>query len=224
MKDTYTAVIPVRAGSQRLKNKNILPFGDSNLLIHKIQQLKQVPEIDQIVVSSDSLEMLEMARSEGVSTHTRDLIYADEKTKSFNEVVEYIASEVDGTYLLWTPCVCPIADSALYSQIIQLYKEKVVFSEKYDSLVCVRALKEYIWDTEKAINYNPSSHVPSQDLPDWFCTVNVMHIASRIMAQEWCYCYGKHPYLYEVNKLAAIDIDDEYDLEIAHAIYKHLKK
>ena len=28
---TVTAVIPVRAGSKRLPNKNILPFGDSNL-------------------------------------------------------------------------------------------------------------------------------------------------------------------------------------------------
>ena len=38
-----TAVISVRAGSRRLPNKNILPFGGSNLLIHKIRQLKSVP-------------------------------------------------------------------------------------------------------------------------------------------------------------------------------------
>lgn len=33
----YTAIIPVRAGLRRLPNKNILPFGDSNLLINKIR-------------------------------------------------------------------------------------------------------------------------------------------------------------------------------------------
>jgi N-acylneuraminate cytidylyltransferase len=32
-----TAIIPVRAGSRRLKNKNILQFGDTNLLIRKIR-------------------------------------------------------------------------------------------------------------------------------------------------------------------------------------------
>lgn len=222
MKDEYTAIIPVRAGSQRLKNKNILPFGDSNLLIHKIRQLKQVPEIDQIVVSSDSPEMLEMARSEGVGIHERPLPYADEKTKSFNEVVEHVASAVDGTYMLWTPCVCPIADGLLYSEILRFFKEELVLSEKYDSLISVRALKEYIWSQQGPMNYNPSKHIPSQYLPDWVSMVNVLHIAPRKMAQQWRYLHGSRPYLYEVDKLAAIDIDDEYDLEMARAIYAHL--
>lgn len=53
-----TAIIPVRAGSRRLKNKNILPFGDSNLLVWKIRQLKTVESIDNIIVSSDSDIML----------------------------------------------------------------------------------------------------------------------------------------------------------------------
>ena len=44
----FLAIIPVRAGSRRLPNKNILPFGDSNLLVHKIRQLKKVVLIDEI--------------------------------------------------------------------------------------------------------------------------------------------------------------------------------
>lgn len=65
---TITAVIPVRAGSRRLPNKNILPFGNSNLLVHKIRQLNQVKSIDTIVVSSDSDEMLNMALSESIQS------------------------------------------------------------------------------------------------------------------------------------------------------------
>ena len=42
MSDKITAVVPVKGNSTRLPNKNILPFGDSNLLQHKIEQLKQV--------------------------------------------------------------------------------------------------------------------------------------------------------------------------------------
>ena len=47
---SITAVIPVREGSRRLKNKNIAPFAGTNLLVNKINQLKQVEEIDHIVV------------------------------------------------------------------------------------------------------------------------------------------------------------------------------
>ena len=37
-----------------LKNKNVLPFGKSNLLEHKIKQLQKVDAIDNIYVSTDS--------------------------------------------------------------------------------------------------------------------------------------------------------------------------
>ena len=35
---SITAIIPVREGSRRLKNKNIAPFAGTNLLINKINQ------------------------------------------------------------------------------------------------------------------------------------------------------------------------------------------
>lgn len=42
MKGTITAVVPVKANSSRLPGKNTLPFGNSNLLVNKIEQLKKV--------------------------------------------------------------------------------------------------------------------------------------------------------------------------------------
>ena len=90
----FSAIIPVRAGSRRLPNKNILPFADSNLLVHKINQLKKVKKIDEIVVSSDSDVMLEMALKENVKIHRRSIEYSAEVTKSFGEVVALLAAEV----------------------------------------------------------------------------------------------------------------------------------
>jgi CMP-N-acetylneuraminic acid synthetase len=58
----FTAIIPVRASSRRLPNKNIMPFGGKNLLTYKIEQLLKVDEVENIIVSSDSDEMLEMAK------------------------------------------------------------------------------------------------------------------------------------------------------------------
>ena len=71
MDKTITAIIPVKGNSTRLPNKNILPFAESNLLIHKIRQLKQVEEITDIIVSSDSDEMLAMGEAEGVTAIKR---------------------------------------------------------------------------------------------------------------------------------------------------------
>ena len=131
-----TAVIPVRAGSRRLPNKNILPFADSNLLTNKIQQLKKVKAIDEIVVSSDSDVMLNIAYSENVTAQKRPVEYCDEKSKSFNEVVEWIANNINTDILMWTPCVCPIVDSTAYENAIY------AFECKNDTLASQQLLKE----------------------------------------------------------------------------------
>lgn len=49
-----TAVIPIRAGSQRVKNKNLRAFADTNLMELKINTLLRVPELTSIVVNTNS--------------------------------------------------------------------------------------------------------------------------------------------------------------------------
>ena len=47
-KGRLTAVVPVRAGSQRVKDKNIKPFAGSTLLELKLNTLKSIKTIDNI--------------------------------------------------------------------------------------------------------------------------------------------------------------------------------
>lgn len=57
-----TAVIPIRSGSQRVKDKNLREFGDTCLMALKIKNLLQVPEIDQIIVNTNSEEAISMTQ------------------------------------------------------------------------------------------------------------------------------------------------------------------
>lgn len=217
MQKTIKAVIPVRAGSKRLPNKNILPFADSNLLVHKIRQLKQVKEIDEIIVSTDSEEMINLAIQENVSFQKRPLEYCDEKSKTFNEVVEYIANTTDTDILMWTPCVCPIVNSTNYSNAINAFLNK---SNEFDSVVSATLLKEYIFDEKGPVNFSIANHVPSQKLPNWHIITNGFFIANREDMAKWKFVYGKTPKLVEVSKFEAIDIDDEFDFKLAEYIYQ----
>ena len=51
---TIKALIPVRSGSVRVKNKNIRPFAGTTLLEIKIRQLLRIPELDGVVVNFNS--------------------------------------------------------------------------------------------------------------------------------------------------------------------------
>ena len=63
-----TAVIPIRSGSQRVKDKNLRAFADTNLMELKIKNLLQVPELTSIVVNTNSelaIEIVNKSYREG---------------------------------------------------------------------------------------------------------------------------------------------------------------
>ena len=219
MSVNISAIIPVREGSKRLKHKNILPFGDSNLLIHKIRQLKKVEHISEIIVSSDSDVMLEMAENEGVRIHKRQKEFADEKSKSFSELIEHLAYDVgNGEHILYAPCVCPLCDEQDFTKAIRAYKDQVLGEKKFDSVISVKDFKEYLWDATKPVNYRTGIyHTPSQNLLAYFVVVNGFYLAARENMQKWKYFFGMQPYKIPLDQAHAIDIDTEFDYICAKA-------
>lgn len=211
-----TAIIPVRAGSRRLKNKNILPFAGVNLLINKIRQLQRAKEVDNIVVSSDSDVMLGFAKEEGVKTHKRATEYCDEMTQPFGAVVRHICENVEGDHILWATCTAPLVDEALYNNSIQRYYRAL--EEGYDSLMSVEAFKRYMWNDEGPINYKLGlEHIPSQQLDELYFVTDGILLAPRKKMIEWSYFHGSNPYKYALDKRASVDVDDIYDLASARA-------
>lgn len=217
--DRITAIIPVRAGSRRLKNKNIAPFAGTTLLEHKIEMLKRVPEVTHIVVSSDSELMLEMAQNHGADIHRRPLEYCDEKSRPFGDTVALVCSAVEGDHILWAPCTSPLIYPKLYSKAIGLYLQAL--KDGYDSLISVELFKRFMWDENKPLNYElGDKQVPSQDLPNLYVVTNGILLSPRKKTIEWKYTYGPHPYKFAIDKFATVDIDDELDLIHAFAWMK----
>ena len=215
-----TAVIAVRGGSTRVKDKNARSFAGDSLLGIKIEQLKKVNDIQEIVVTSDSDRLLEIARLHGVVPKKRPLIYCDEKSVSFNEVVKYIASEqVNTQYMMWAPCVCPLVSDYYMKDGIEIYKKQIAGEIPGEGICTVTPFKEYLVGEEGPINYSVESFVRSQDLPDWHYIINGFFIAQTRQMYDWGFIYGKNPYRYSIPKADAMDIDDPIDFEIAEMLY-----
>lgn len=217
MENTISAVIPVKGNSTRLKNKNILPFADSNLLIHKIRQLKQVKELSEIIVSSDSEEMLEMAEREGVTAVERPHMYADE-SQPFGFFLRYICGIICSDHLMWSCCTSPMVDSELYRKAISLYFKKM--EEGYDSLITVMKYQHFLLDEKGPMNFARGlKHVNSQDLPVYYMFTNGIILSPKKSVNEWAYHFGPKVYKMEISQKEAIDIDTYYDYLIAQAFF-----
>ncbi len=208
-----TAIVPVRKETTGLPDKNTLTFDGSNLLLHKIEQLKQVAAVDRIIVSSENDEMLKMAKGAGVETILRPVQYAD-RSRPFGYFVEYICNQVSGEHILWACVTAPFVDSSVYSSAINLYLSKL--DDGYDSLITVQKMKRFILDTNGSVNFRRGlHHIQSENLPALYLYTNGIALAPREKMIEWKYNWGHVPYMLEVDKVTGIDIRDAYDYHIA---------
>lgn len=217
MSNKITAVIPVKGNSTRLPNKNILPFGDSNLLLHKINQLKQVEGLNDIICSSDSDEMLKIAEEAGIKAIKRPTKYADESVP-FGVFLEYVCDIVEGDHVMWACATSPCVEPYLYNKAIKTYLEKL--EEGYDSLITCSPYQTYLMDEKGPLNFSMGlAHKNSEQLPMLYHFTNGINLAPTEKIREWHYNYGPKAYRLLINKREAADIDDVYDYEIAKALY-----
>lgn len=217
MSNRISAIVPVKGNSSRLPNKNILPFGDSNLLQHKIDQLKRVKGLHEIIVSSDSDEMLAIGEKSGVKAIKRPIQYANESVP-FGMFLEYVCDIIEGEHLMWACATSPLVEPYLYEKAIQTYFEKL--EEGYDSLITCAPYQTYLMDENGPLNFKMGlEHKNSEQLPMLYHFTNGIDLAPKDKVKEWHYNYGPKAYRLLVNKREAADIDDIYDYEIAKALY-----
>ena len=65
MSDKYVCFIFARGGSKGLPNKNIRMLGDKPLIAHAIEVAKKIDRIERIIVSTDSIEIADVAQAHG---------------------------------------------------------------------------------------------------------------------------------------------------------------
>ena len=205
----FTAIIPVKKNSSRFPGKNLKKFGDENLLERKIRQLKKSKIADKIIVSSDSDEMLHIAKNNNVEAILRPNFYADE-SKPLSEFFKYITTLIPEGHLIWSCVTSPHFNEKL------MVKAKVEYinalDNGYDSLITVYKFKHYLMNKNGPLNYSLGlSHKNSDQLPALDLFTNGILFAPITSVKEWNYNYGQNAYRFEVDQKASIDIDTELD-------------
>jgi CMP-N-acetylneuraminic acid synthetase len=214
-----TAVIPVRKGSVRVKNKNLKPFAGSTLLEIKIKQLKKVKGIENIVVTSDCEKMIAIAKSLGVSTHKRGEYYASSEASN-SEFFKNIGESIDADFIMYSPVTCPLISLETYHECIDEFKT----NKSIESLVTVSSIKHHLWHDGKPINYEIDKAPNSQDLPDIYAVTYGVCIISRENMIKYSNAVTLKPKFRVLDEIESIDIDTEFDFLVAEYIYQRIRK
>lgn len=209
------ALVAVRSGSVRVKNKNIKPFAGSSLLELKLKQLKRIEELDGIIVNSNDEAMLEMAKSLGCETVLRDPYFASNSV-SMSEVYENMATNCDCDIIAYINCTNPLLKDDTIRTAIRHFGE----IQGYDSLNSAHLIKEFMFLDNKPVNYDLLNQPRSQDLPDYYALNFAINIISRESMIECKNVVGKKPWIYGIDEVEATDIDNPIDFEFAEYVYK----
>lgn len=218
MFEDIVAVIPVRLNSTRIAKKVLAEIKpDISLIENKIIQLKGVLPAKNIIVNSESEELLDIASKCGVTCMQRNPYYSDGHKTDFTEVIMEVIRDIDAEHIAWTPCVVPFFDEEVFKQSFLNYHENVINGD-YDSLVSVTSFKEYLWDIKSPINYQATKkHTVSQDLPSWYKVSNGNYMAPKSVMMEKEYFLGDTVFLDVVPDKCSNDIDTYHDLKLARA-------
>lgn len=213
-----TAIIPVRKGSIRVKNKNIKPFAGTSLLEIKIKQLKQINFIDRIVVSSDCDKMLEIAKKYKVDIHIRDEYFASSEANN-SEFFRNLATGIEGKYLMYSPVTCPLISKETYFDCINTFQ-----NEEVENLVTVSPVKHHMWLNGKPLNYDIKNSPNSQDLPDIYQLTYGVCIISRENMIKYGNIVTDNPTFKILDEIESLDIDTEFDFIVAEHIHNKLRE
>ena len=101
------ALIPARSGSKRVPNKNIRLFGSKPLIVWTIEIAKSIPEIHDVLVSTDSTEIAAISSAAGATVPwLRPSEIATDEASSVDVAIHALDQyenefgEVDGILLL----------------------------------------------------------------------------------------------------------------------------
>lgn len=207
------AFVPIKLNSERLPLKNIKPFKNGKPLISYIlNTLTNVKNIDEIYVYCSD-ERIKDYLPEGIKFLKRDPYY-DLSTTKFNEVLSSFAELVEADIYVLTHATAPFISEASIEKSID-----AVASGRFGSSHSVVKIQEFLWKDGKPLNYSLSNIPRTQDLPDIYAETCGLYVYPSELILKFNRRISDNPYLVEVSKIEACDINDEYDFIIAESIY-----
>lgn len=209
----------MRHYSERVPGKNYRTFAGRPLYHHILRSLLDCPQIDKVVIDTDSEFILNDASEHfpQVQLIQRPEHLRDPNTP-MNEVLMHDVGKVESEYYLQTHSTNPLLRSETLKRSLDTFIQGY---PTYDSLFGVTRLQTRLWDSlARAVNHNPAILLRTQDLPPVYLENSCLYIFTPSTLQDRHNRIGKRPYMFEIDRIEAWDIDEELDFQVTQFLYE----
>lgn len=213
------ALVPMRHHSQRVPGKNYRPLAGKPLFHHIVETLRSIPEIDEIVVDTDSQAVMDGLRQNFPQVKIIDRpenLRADDVP--MNDILIHDTAQYPADFYLQTHSTNPLLKPETVSRAINSFLSH--YPER-DSLFSVTRLQTRLYDQHgRAINHNPAVLIQTQDLPPVYEENSCLYIFTRENLLKRHHRIGATPMMFEIDSDEAWDIDEELDFGICDFLLK----
>jgi len=207
------ALVPMRHHSQRVPGKNYRLLAGKPLFHYIIETLLAVPEIDQIVVDTDSQPVMD-----GLQEHFPQVRIIERPAQMraddvpMNEILLYDTEQYPADLYLQTHSTNPLLRPETVAGAIRAFNAGY---PENDSLFSVTRWQTRLYDQNgRAINHDPGELIQTQDLPPVFEENSCIYIFNRPNLAARRHRIGDHALMFAMDAGEAWDIDEELDFEI----------
>jgi CMP-N,N'-diacetyllegionaminic acid synthase len=214
------AHIPARAGSKRVKAKNLRLLNGKPLLSYSIECAIKAKVFDEVYVNSDSDEMLKLAESLGAKGYKRNVELASDTATGDEFTIDFILQEKPDTLVMINP-VCPLVTADDIKDAIEKFQNSTC-----DTLITCESTQMQTFSQGEAININsneqlvPTQLNPSVETLNWAVTIwDAKQFIKNFELTGSAYI-GKIRELFPIHPLHAVKISKEEDFAFAEALLK----
>ena len=222
------AVIPARGGSKRIKNKNIRPFAGKPLISYSLTAAQQAAIFDDIIVSTDSDDIAEVARDHGATCIIkRSPTLSDDYTGTTPVVRDAIEQyeKLSGSKVTYVCCIyatAPFLSSdvllAGYHQLTQAPAAKFAFSVTSYAFPIQRAIKIVGEGVEPVSPENMGAR--SQDLDECYHDAGQFYWGTKRAWLDQAGMFKAHSCPVVIPRYLVQDIDTHEDWIRAELMYR----
>ena len=228
---TFLAIIPARGGSKRLPKKNIIDLAGQPLIAWSINAAIKSKYIDKTIVTTDSDEILEVARKYGAEVPFKRPDYLSSDTAIREDVIrhtiDYYQNEKKEKfdYLIYLQPTSPLRNEKHIDEAIEY-----MFEKRANAIVSVCKLEHPVqWsgllpEDRDMSNFINSLDIKtrSQDFPTYYRLNGAIFISDTDKFMKSGSVFLKENiFAYVMPQNVSIDIDTETDFMFAKIILEH---
>ena len=218
-KKKFLAIIPARGGSKRLPRKNILELCGKPLIAWSIEAGHKSKYIDKVVVTSDDVEILDIAKKFEADVLRRPNNLATDTSTTF-DVIKHTLDNTEGfDYIVLLQPTSPLRDENHIDMAIKLLQDKnadavISVSETDHNPLWSNTLDDSL--SMKNFLKDEVLNKRSQDLAKYYRLNGSIYICeTKKLLSEKSLFLKENIYAYKMNRQSSIDVDEEIDLKIA---------